>query len=330
MSSINPPPPPVPPTGQPLPPPPPPGLPGSPIPSLPQPSAGDRRSSGSPRRKRVLIGLAGLLVLLGGAFAAWSLTGDDDGAEPAAAVEDVSGMIFGSVEDVEGNGVDAVDIVVTAAGDALPGAGGDPDAPTTTPDGSTTETDPGAAGELGRSVSDELGLFEVDLGRHDGPVIVTATRQGEHAATIVAVSPDSTTTGIRLVVGAPGPGTVEGLVSAAEGGTLDESGLVEARFVETGRTDVIALGPDARFRFDALPLDGDLILVATTTSGAHQGLTATVVSESLSTNTADITLRAPAEQGSGAQVSDPDIVTDGLEDWVLDGPVTVIPVDELG
>ena len=239
------------------------------------------------------------MVVAGLAGGAWWSVGRDDGS-PA---DDVSGLLFGSVEDAEHAAVGAADIVVSPAGN-------DHQA-------------------LARAVTDEIGQFEVDLGGHEGPVVIRASKADQQAATVVAVSPDSLTTGIRLVIGAPGTGAVEGQVVAAEGTALEEAGTVEARFVETGRTDVIAVGPDARFRFDALPLDGDLILMATTASGAQQGLTATVVSESLASNTADITLRSPADPAAANQVDNPEIVTDDLDDWVLDGPVTVVPADEL-
>ena len=302
--------------GQPGPPGPPPGA----TPNLPPPPTTPPpgwRSDGGPvagpeparspqpgrrRRRRLVLGVAGLVVVAGlGAAAFLVLTREDDDAAPV--VEEVVGMVFGSIEDVEGNGVGAAEVVVTEAG-----------------------TDRRVAA----AVTDELGLFEVDLGRHEGPVVVRATSGTEHAATVVAVSADSMTTGIRLVVGAPGPGTIDGRVTAGEGITLEGSGLVEARFVETGRTDVVALGADAAFRIEGLPLDGDLILVATTADGSSQGLTATVVSESLTTNTAEIVLRSPSDPTGANQVEEPEIVTDDLGDWVIDGPVTVVPTDELG
>jgi len=239
-----------------------------------------------------------MVVVAGVAAGAWWFTREDE----APAVEEVVGFVFGSIEDAEGNGVGAADVVVTEAG-----------------------TDR----QLGTAASDELGLFEVDLGTHNGPVVVRATRGTEHAATIVAVNADSMATGIRLVVGAPGTGAVDGHVTAGEGVTIDGGGLVEARFVETGRTDVVALGADATFRLEGLPLDGDLILVATTATGAHQGLTATVVSESLATNTAEIVLRSPSDAAGATRVEEPEIVTEDLSDWVLDGPVTVVPTDDL-
>jgi hypothetical protein len=247
-----------------------------------------------------VLALLGVVVVAGlGAGTWWSMRDGDE----APVVEEVVGMIFGSIEDAEGNGVDAAEVVVTEAG-----------------------TDR----RLATAVSDELGLFEVDLGRHEGPVVVRATRATEHAATIVAVNADSLATGIRLVVGAPGEGAIDGQVTAGEGITLDEGGLVEARFVETGRTDVVAISPDATFRIEGLPLDGDLILVATTSSGTHQGLAATVVSESLAANTAEIVLRSPTDPTGANQVEEPEIVTEDLGDWVLDGPVTAVPADELG
>jgi hypothetical protein len=284
--------------------PPPPTTPPSPprmaAPPTTSPSATTSAPTGPRKRKRrLLLGLVGVALVLGGGAGTWWFVFRDE----APAAEDVSGMVFGSVEDAQHAAAGGVDVVVTPAG-------GDQ--------------------ELARAVTDELGLFEVALGDHEGPVVVRASRPGGQAATVVAVNPDGVTTGLRLVIGEPGTGAVEGQVVAPEGAALDEAGTVEARFVETGRTDVIALGPDARFRFDALPLDGDLILVATTASGSLQGLTATVVSESLASNTADITLRSPADPAAAHQVDDPDIVTDDLDDWVLDGPVTVVPVDELG
>ncbi|HEY8545758.1 MAG TPA: hypothetical protein VIL36_11945, partial [Acidimicrobiales bacterium] len=239
-----------------------------------------------------------VLVLVGGAAgAAWWFLRDDP-----AELEEVVGFVFGSIEDAEGQGVGGAEVAVTEAG-----------------------TDR----QLGTAVSDELGLFEVDLGGHEGPVVVRATRGDEHAATIVAVNDESSAIGIRLVVGAPGTGAVDGHVTAGEGVTLEEGGLVEARFVETGRTDVVPVGPDGTFRLDALPLDGDLILVATTPSGTHQGLAATVVSESLTRNSAEIVLRSPTDPTGANEVEQPEIVTEDLGDWVIDGPVTVIPADDL-
>ena len=40
-----------------------------------------------------------------------------------------------------------------------------------------------------------------------------------------------------------------------------------------------------------------------------------------------ITLRSPADPAAANQVDDPVIVTDDLDDWVLDGPVEVVPVE---
>ena len=246
------------------------------------------------RKRRLLLGLVGVVAVLGLAGGAWWYAGRD------GSTEDLGGLLYGSVENAEHQAVAGVDVVVSPAGDD--------------------------ERELARVVTDELGLFEVDLGGHEGPVVIRASQADQEAATVVAVSPDSLTTGVRLVVGPPGAGVVEGQVVVAEGAPLDEAGTVEARFVESGRTAVIAVDADAHFRFEALPLDGDLILVATTASGAHQGLTATVVSESLTSNVADITLRSPADPAAN-QVDDPEIVTDDLSDWVLDGPVTVIPAE---
>jgi hypothetical protein len=248
----------------------------------------------------VLAGVA-LVALPAVGLGAWSLVGRED--EPAAAPpKELGGLVFGSVEDADGQGVDAAEVVVTQAG-----------------------TDQ----ELGRATSDPLGLFEIDLGDHRGPVVVRAVLDDQHAATVVAVSADGATTGIRLVVGAPGTGVVDGEVTSADGAPVDGAALVEARFVETGRTDVIPLAAGATFRFEQLPLDGDLILVATTADGTGQGLTATVVSESLTTNTAAITLRTPSEAAAVGEVEDPEIVSDDLTDWVVDGPVTVVPTDGL-
>jgi hypothetical protein len=279
-----------------------------------------------------------VLARAAGAGAGWWFVLRDD-----AGGRETDGLLLGSVETAEHEAAAGADVVVTPAGDD--------------------------ERELARAVTDEIGLFEVDLGGHEGPVVVRATQADQRAATVVAVSPDSLTTGVRLVIGPPGTGVVEGQVLPASGtgadagaggggfgdpaGTGDpaeagpfgsgsegsgtgtgaagavEGGIVEARFVETGRTDVITLGADARFRFDALPLDGDLILVATTGGGAHQGLAATVVSESLTSNIADITLRSPADPAGANRVDEPEIVTDDLDDWVIDGPVTVVPAEEL-
>jgi hypothetical protein len=228
----------------------------------------------------------------------WWYLGRDD-----APAEELSGLLLGSVETAGHEAAAGAEVVVTTAGDDR---------------------------ELARTTTDEIGLFETDLGGHEGPVVVRAGQGDQHAATVVAVSPDGLTTGVRLVVGAPGTGVVEGQVTGADGTPLQEPGTVEARFVETGRTEVLAVGPDARFRFDALPLDGDLVLVATTAAGTHQGLTATVVSESLASNVADVVLRSPADPASANQVEDPDIVTEDLDGWVLDGPVTVVPADGTG
>lgn len=307
-----------PPPGAPVPGPAVPGPPPSPTPNLPPPpttpppgwtgpvaggagppvAAPPGRRPGRRRRRLAVLAVVVVVVAAGAGAGAWWFTRDDGTPE----VEEVVGFVFGSIEDAEGNGVGAAEVVVTEAGTDRP---------------------------LGTATSDELGLFEVDLGEHEGPVVVRATRDAEHAATIVAVNADSMATGIRLVVGAPGTGAVDGHVTAGEGVTLDQGGLVEARFVETGRTDVVALGADATFRLEGLPLDGDLILVATTPTGTHQGLAATVVSESLATNTAEIVLRSPTDPAGANQVEQPEIVTEDLGDWVLDGPVTVVPTDDL-
>jgi hypothetical protein len=229
----------------------------------------------------VLAGVA-LVTLPAVGMGAWWLLGDD-GPDAPPPEEELGGLVFGSVEDADGAGADAVEVVVTQAG--------------------TDE-------ELGRATSDPLGLFEIDHGDHRGPVVVRATLADQHAATVAAVSADGATTGIRLVLGAPGTGAIDGRVSADGGATLDGGALIEARFVETGRTDVIPLAADGTFRFDQLPLDGDLILVATTADGGLQGLTATAVSASQASNTADIVLRSPSE---AANPSGPD-EADGTDD----------------
>jgi hypothetical protein len=270
----------------------------TPPPGTPAPLSTTATTTSTPtgprkRKRRLLLGLVAVVVVAGLAGGAWWTFVRDD------PTEDLGGLLYGSVETPGHESAAGADVVVSPVGDG--------------------------ERELARTVTDDIGLFEVDLGGHEGPVVVRASLADQQAATVVAVSPDSLTTGIRLVVGAPGTGVVEGQVVAAEGTPLEGTGTVEARFVETGRTDVTALGPDARFRFDALPLDGDLILVATTASGTHQGLTATVVSESLTSNVADITLRSPADPGAANQVDEPEIVTEDLDDWVLDGPVEVVP-----
>lgn len=244
----------------------------------------------------------GILGVVGAATVGALVLTRDDG--PAAApVEEVRGIVFGSVETVDGQGVDAAEVVVTAVGTGQ---------------------------ELGRATTDELGLFDVDLGSHDGPVIMQATRQAETAATVVAVSADGATTGLRLTIGAAGTGSVDGRVVTEDGSPLAETGVVEARFVESGRSAVAGVNPDGTFRVEGLPLDGDLVVVATAGQGGRQGLVATAVSESVPTNTAEVALGAEVSQAAVGQVEQPEIVTDDLGDWTVDGPVTVIPTDELG
>jgi hypothetical protein len=273
--------------------------------SSPEPAPARHATSRSRRPRRLALVGAVLVAIPAVGLGAWWLLGDDETAAPPPE-EELGGLVFGSVEDADGAGMDAVEIVVTRA-----------------------ETDE----ELGRATSDPLGLFEIDLGDHRGPVVVRATHQDQHAATVAAVSADGATTGIRLVVGAPGTGAIDGRVSADGGATLEGGALIEARFVETGRTDVMPLAADGTFRFEALPLDGDLILVATTADGSLQGLTATAVSESQASNSADLVLRSPSEAAhpdEAGDAGDHEIVSEeDLTDWVIDGPVTVVPADDI-
>jgi hypothetical protein len=251
-------------------------------------------------KARLLLGVIGAVVLVVAVAVAVVLVVRSPGRTGAGHDGDrremVRGMILGSVQDVDGAGVGGAEVFVTAAG----------------------------TGELvATSTSDPLGLFEVEVGDEHGPVTVRATRGDQSAATVVAVSREAAATGVRLVVGDQGGGEITGLVTA-DGVPVGEAGVVEARFVESGRTAVADFGADGTYTLSGLPLDGDLILVATLASGERQGLTAGVVSGSSTAGYADIALGVAAEAGAN-QVEGPHLVTDDMTGWSLDGPVSVVP-----
>lgn len=253
-------------------------------------------------RRRLVLIVLGAIGLLATATTVVAVTGLVDGAEEPGEKsvnepEQVRGAIFGTVEAEDG---------------------------TALPDAELTATTAGTDQELGTATSDALGLFDVPVGDHSGPVVLRAEHADGTAATVVPLSQDIAPTGIRLVVGPAGEGTISGQVLRSEDDTpVSADGIVEARFVETSRSEVVAVGDDATYTFDDLPLDGDVILVATLADGSRQGLAASVVAESLTTNDADLRL-SPISDEDATEVEDPDIVTEDLNGWTTEGSVTVL------
>lgn len=248
-------------------------------------------------RKPVLLALGAVAVVAVG-VGVFVLRPDDDEPppEPAApeAYEPEQGTIRGSVEAADGATVADAEVEVTAAG----------------------------SGEaLGSGTSDPLGLFAVDVGEHDGPVVVRATKGEESASTVVAVSTGASATGVRIVVGPAGPGQLSGNV-AAEGAPVTGAGVVEVAFVETGRTAVTDITPEGTFALEGLPVDGDLIVVATLVDGGY-GLVADLLTTDQATRAVDVAIGTTAADATSPAAAD--IVSEDLSGWSTDGSVTVIP-----
>jgi hypothetical protein len=248
----------------------------------------------------------GVLVLAVVAVAAvvagvFVLRPDDAGSPPERppepeAYEPEQGTVRGSVEAADGSAVAGAEVAVTAAG----------------------------SGEaLGDGTSDPLGLFAVEVGDHDGPVVVQATQGDDSASTVVAVSAGASATGVRVVVGPAGPGQLSGNV-AAEGAPVTGAGagVVEVTFVETGRTAVADITPEGTFSLEGLPVDGDLIVVATLVDGGGYGLVADLLTEDQATRAVDVAVDVT---GDATGPTDAEIVSEDLSGWSVDGSVTVLP-----
>lgn len=249
-------------------------------------------------RKPVVLVLAVVAVaaVVAGVFV---LRPDDGGSPPAAppepeAYEPEQGTVRGSVEAADGSAVAGAEVAVTAAG----------------------------SGEaLGEGTSDPLGLFAVEVGDHDGPVVVQATQGDDSASTVVAVSAGASATGVRVVVGPAGPGQLSGNV-AAEGAPVTEAGVVEVTFVETGRTAVADITPEGTYTLEGLPVDGDLIVVATLVDGGGYGLVADLLTADQATRAVDVAVDVT---GDATGPTDAEIVSEDLSGWSVDGSVTVLP-----
>jgi hypothetical protein len=249
-------------------------------------------------RKPVILAL-GAVAVVAVAVGVFVLRPEDGGppapAPEAVAYEPERGTIRGSVEAADGSTVADAEVAVTAAG--------------------TGEA-------LGSGTSDPLGLFSVEMGDHEGPVVVRATKGPDSAATVVVVSAGASATGVRVVVGPAGPGLVSGSVQS-DGVPVTTPGVVEVAFVETGRTAVTDIAVDGTFSIDSLPTDGDLIVVATLADSGGHGLVADLLTTDQATRAVDVAIGATASDAASPAGSD--IVSEDLSGWSLDGSVTVIP-----
>lgn len=241
-----------------------------------------------------------VVVAVGAVVAGVFAFGLDDGKSPPErppepeAYAPERGTVRGSVEAADGSAVAGADVQVAAAGSG--------------------ET-------LGSATSDPLGLFAVEVGAHDGPVVVRATRGQDSASTVVAVSAGASATGVRVVVGPAGPGQLRGNVQS-EGAPVTGAGVVEVTFVETGRTAVTDITPQGTFTLGGLPVDGDLIVVATLLDASGYGVVADLLTADEATRAVDVAI---GTTGDAASPAGADIVSEDLSGWSVDGSVEVLP-----
>ena len=173
------------------------------------------------------------------------------------------------------------------------------------------------------AVSDKDGLFGFEDLAPDGAFVLEAVDEltAEQASGAGSLCEPGETTSALLLLDAPGPGSLEGMVTSPSAGPV-EGAIVTYSFPESGRSGEVLSGVDGRYAASGLHLDGTVVVAVFDPGTLGTASESGIVSPSMQSSVIDLVLQEPStvhdELLNGT-------FTDHLESWDTGGPAEIVP-----